>query len=82
MNNYLNVHVIVEGQTELTFIKSVLAPYLSSKGIFITPTLVSKKGAKGGDVKFERVQNDIYNALRNPIINIISTKSSFYNELY
>ena len=59
MNKYIIVQVIVEGQTEEKFIKQILQPYLSLKNIFITPTIASKKGQKGGDVRFQRIKNDI-----------------------
>ena len=52
MSKYITVKVVVEGQTEQKFIGEILAPYLASKGIFITPIVASKKGQKGGDIKF------------------------------
>lgn len=59
MSKYIEVIVIVEGKTEEIFIKSVLQPYFLDKNIFFTAIQVSKKGQKGGDVKFSKVLKDI-----------------------
>ena len=45
------VFIIVEGQTEEEFVKTVLSPYLSSKQILsVTPIIIHTKGKefKGG----------------------------------
>ena len=42
------VIVDVEGQTEQTFIREVLAPWLAAEGIFLTARLIGKPGHKGG----------------------------------
>lgn len=55
MNSPITVYVIVEGKTEEIFLKSIVAPFLASKDIFMYATQVSKPGEKGGDVKFARV---------------------------
>lgn len=78
MSNPLNVTVLCEGQTEQKFIKEVLAPYLWSKEIYMTPIVISKKGEKGGDVKFQRVQNDIAASLRQPNVSIVTTFVDYY----
>ena len=44
----LNIFVIVEGQTEQTFVREVLAPELASKNIFLYSALIGKPGHKGG----------------------------------
>lgn len=59
MSNYIQIVVIVEGKTEEIFIKSILAPYLAQKNIFMTPIIISKPGQKGGDVSFKRAIKDI-----------------------
>lgn len=59
MNEYVDIVVLVEGPTEQKFIKEILAPYLVRKSIFMTPIVISKSGQKGGDIRFERVKNDI-----------------------
>ena len=78
MSNYITVQVVVEGQTEQKFIKDVLAPYLYNKGIFMTPIVASKKGQKGGDIKFQRVKRDIVNILKQSDVDVVSTFMDYY----
>jgi hypothetical protein len=59
MRSYATVVVLVEGQTELKFVKQLLAPDMSERGVYLTPILLDKPGEKGGDVKFARARNDI-----------------------
>lgn len=59
MSKSTEIVAIVEGRTEQIFIQDMVDPYLASKGIYITPILISKPGQKGGDVKFARARNDI-----------------------
>src|SRR6185436_9487197 len=42
------VHVLVEGQTEETFIRDVLAPHLASREVYLTPVLAATKRIKSG----------------------------------
>jgi len=44
----IKAHVLVEGQTEETFIRTVLGPYLAVRGIYLTPVLVATKRIKFG----------------------------------
>jgi hypothetical protein len=59
VSNIIEVMVLVEGQTELTFIKKLFSPYianLTGNKIFLTPM---QPGKQGGDVRFERYKKDI-----------------------
>jgi len=78
MNDSITVKVVVEGQTEQNFIKEILAPYCALKRIYMTPSLVSKKGQKGGDVKFQRVEQDIVAYLKQPNVSAVSTFVDYY----
>jgi len=78
MSNSVNVIVIAEGASEQNFAESVLAPYLGTKGIFLRATQISKKGQKGGDVKFERAKRDIVNFLRQRQDNVVATFVDYY----
>ena len=64
MSKYITVHVIVEGRTEYIFVQQILFQYLNAKGISIIPIIASKPGEKGGDIKFQRVEDDIVKSLR------------------
>lgn len=59
MSDYAEIVVLTEGVTEKIFVQEIISPYLSGKGIYITPIVISKPGQKGGDVRFARVRNDI-----------------------
>lgn len=57
--SFAEVIVLVEGYTEQQFIKQLLAPYLATRSVYLTPIILDKPGEKGGDVKFARAKNDI-----------------------
>lgn len=71
--NSVEVYIIVEGQTEQTFVREVLAPEMSCKGIYLHPTLIGKPGHKGGDIRFERAKEDIGKFLKQRSNTYIST---------
>ena len=59
----VRVHIICEGQTEETFIKELLQPIFSHKGIYLFPALIGRSGHKGGAVNYQRILRDIRNRL-------------------
>jgi len=59
MSELTEIVALVEGSTEKIFIAEILVPYLAARGVFMRPIIISKPGQKGGDVKFDRVKNDI-----------------------
>lgn len=78
MSSYAGLVVIVEGDTELKFIKESLSPYLMQKNIFVTPIIANKPGQKGGDVKFERIKNDIRLYLKQRSDTYLTLMIDFY----
>lgn len=78
MNKYVEVMTIVEGATEESFIKRVLAPYLGYKNIGMHATQVTKPGQKGGDIRFGRVKNDVIRHLRQRSDTIVTLFLDFY----
>jgi len=72
------VYVVVEGQTEQTFIRELLAPLLSYKGIYLHPALIGKPGHKGGDIRFERAITDIGNLLKQRFNIYVSTMFDYF----
>lgn len=76
--NSVEVYIIVEGQTEQTFVREVLAPVMTHKGIYLYPALIGKPGRKGGDIRFERAKEDIGNFLRQRPNIHISTMFDYY----
>lgn len=54
-----NVYIVVEGQTEQTFIRDVLVDYMAYKGIYLHASLISTSSHKGGNYSLERKIKDI-----------------------
>lgn len=77
MNN-IEVYIIVEGSTEQTFIRDLLGPALSYKGIYLHPVLIGKPGHKGGNIRFERTKQDICNFLKQRPDTYISTMFDYF----
>jgi hypothetical protein len=86
------VKVLVEGQTEETFINQLLYGHLAQQGIFISPILLTTKRVrnrssaeralpgrrfKGGISNYPRVKMDVRNAL-NDRQAIVTTMIDFY----
>ena len=78
MSNYIEVIAVVEGKTEELFIKSLLQPYLAEKNIFMQATQVTKPGQKGGDIRFDRVKNDIEMHLKQRSDIYVTTLVDYY----
>ena len=76
--NSIDVYVVVEGPTEQTFVRDVLAPKMAPMGISLYPTLIGKPGHKGGDVRFSRAKKDIGNFLRQRTDTYISTMFDYF----
>lgn len=76
--NSVDIYIVVEGQTEQTFVRDVLAPHMAHKGIYLRPALLGKPGHKGGDIRFERAKNDIGNFLRQRNDTYISTMFDYF----
>jgi hypothetical protein len=72
------VVAIVEGQTERTFVRDVLAPWLGWKGVMLTARLIGKPGHKGGIGEFARAKNEIANLLKQEAGTVITTMFDFY----
>ncbi len=53
------VYVVVEGQTEETFVNAVLAPDLGHCGVFLAARLLGTAGHRGGNVTYARVKRDV-----------------------
>jgi hypothetical protein len=78
MSSIIEVMVLVEGQTEQSFIKSVLSPYLADiteQKIILTPT---KVGNQGGDVRFSRYQKDIGLHLKQRAVTYVTLMVDYY----
>jgi hypothetical protein len=79
------VLIYVEGQTEETFVRDVLAPFLWQKcQIVLTPTLARTKRTKsgqtfkGGIVSYEQAKRDIQRLLRDSSAELVTTMIDYY----
>jgi hypothetical protein len=73
-----HVFLVVEGYTEQTFIREVLAPYMATKSVFLYPMLIGKPGHKGGDIRFERAKEDIGNLLKQRKNTYVTTMFDYF----
>ena len=76
--NSVEIFIVVEGQTEQTFVRDVLAPQMAHKGIFLHPALIGKPGHKGGDIRFDKAKIDIGNFLKQRNDTYISTMFDYF----
>jgi hypothetical protein len=78
------VLISVEGQTEETFVKDVLAHHLKARDIYSHPVLVSNKRGKsgrefkGGLTSYERAKRDVLKLLRDSNAVAVTTMYDLY----
>jgi len=72
------IYLVVEGPTEQTFIRDVMAPELAKKEIYLRSALIGKPGHKGGDIRFERAKKDIGNFLSQRTDTYVSTMFDYF----
>ena len=67
-----------EGQTEQAFVREVLGPYASTRGVFLNAPLLGEVGHKGGFVEWKRVQGDLGKLLRQRPNTRVTTLIDLY----
>ena len=78
------VHILVEGQTEETFVGEVLAPHLLGLGIFLRPIIASTKRVKsgikfkGGVTSYPRVKRELLQLAGDTSASAITTMIDYY----
>ena len=60
----VRIYVVVEGQTEESFVNEILVPAFSSRAIYLNPRILGKPGHKGGRVNYARLKIDILAQLK------------------
>ena len=76
--------ILVEGQAEETFVREILGPYLSGRGVYPQAKLVTPKRVKsgsdfkGGIVSYGKVRNDIIRLLGDTSAEVVTTMIDFY----
>ncbi len=74
----VRVHVLVEGQTEETFVNSILQPQFNRFDIFLYPRQVGKPGHRGGIGEYQRARQDILTTLRQDTHAFCTTMFDYY----
>lgn len=78
------VHGLVEGQTEETFVRDVLQPHLSPRGVYLTPIIAATKRVKsggkfrGGIVSFAQFRRDMNLLLGDTSATAVTTMIDFH----
>jgi hypothetical protein len=72
------VCVVVEGPTEESFVKNVLAPVLYAREVYLTPIILGPPGHKGGNTNYARVKKDVILQLKQDQAAYCSTMLDFY----
>lgn len=78
------VQILVEGQTEETFVNEVLMPHFADQNIYLQAVLVTTKRVKngpnmrGGVVSYGKAKFDIQKQLQNPTVAIVTTMFDYY----
>lgn len=58
--NSTRVNILVEGQTEETFVRELLVPHLAGFQVWLTPRIVeTKRGHKGGAVSYGKIVHQV-----------------------
>ncbi len=73
------VVVVCEGQTEETFVRDVLSPPFSERGLFLESQMIqTSPGHRGGALKYDRVSLHLRNTLRQRNAPIVTTMFDLY----
>jgi len=72
------VRVVVQGQSEESFLSRVLAPAFYERGIFLTPIILGVPGQKGGRTNCARVRKDVLLNLKQERAAYCSTMLDHY----
>jgi hypothetical protein len=74
----IRVRLVVEGPTEESFVKNVLAPTLWSRQIDLIPIILGPPGHQGGNTSYARVKGDVLLALKQERRVYCTTMLDFY----
>jgi hypothetical protein len=74
----LRVYVLVEGQTEETFVGSVLQAHLNRQETYLYPILIGEPGHKGGIGEYSRARDHILRTLRREADTFCTTMFDYY----
>jgi hypothetical protein len=76
--------ILVEGRTEEKFIKEILNPFMSAKGLLVTPVKIQTKevqtgpNKKGGVVSYNKFKSEVNDLLKDSSVSAVSCIFDFY----
>lgn len=73
----VRVNMVVEGQTEIAFVKELLVLPFSDLSIYLYPCLIGKPGHKGG-ISYNRAKSDVLRFLRQERSTYCTTMFDYY----
>ncbi len=72
-------YVLVEGQTEETFVRELLAPHYSPRGLYLTPIVAATSpGHRGGIVRYSQVRPQIERLCKQDTNAFVTTMFDLY----
>ena len=80
----IRVHILVEGQTEETFVRDVLMPHCAARDIYLHTILATTKRVKsgpnfrGGITGYGKVYNHIRRLLQDSYVAAVTTMIDYY----
>jgi hypothetical protein len=74
----MRVKLVVEGQTEESFVNNILAPILWPRQVYLIPVLLGAPGHQGGNTSYARVKKDVLLQLKQDRTACCSTMLDFY----
>jgi len=74
----VRVHVLVEGQTEETFVNRVLRSHFWPLGVYPCPRQLGKPGHYPGIVEYPRARADILATLKEDAVSFCTTMFDYY----
>lgn len=75
----IRIYLLVEGQTEETFVRDLLEPYYRGRGMYLTPIIVrTSAGHKGGVVNYAKVKPQIERLCKQDTSAYVSTMFDLY----
>ncbi len=80
----VRILILVEGQTEETFVRDILCPYFLSRDKILIPKIVTTKRLKnghqfkGGISKYSKIKNDLLRLINDTDAKAITTLLDFY----
>ena len=73
------IYLLVEGQTEETFVRELLTPHYARMGVFLTPIIVSTSPRhRGGIVSYAKVRPQIERLCKQDVNALVTTLFDLY----